>query len=165
MNAAIDVIKKGLEGVVAIRPPSSLVDGEAGRLYYRGHPIESLVHRRFAEVMHLVVFGELPDAARLAQVEDYLWDAGRLPRSSRRRCANWPGTARIRWRRCRRSRRCSRWSRPRLRLGRTPEEEEGLVVAARFPAAIAVMHAALRDHPEHPYPLVATLRRALSAAA
>ena len=29
--------------------------------------------------MHLVVFGELPDAARLAEVEEYLWEAGRLP--------------------------------------------------------------------------------------
>ena len=79
MNAAIDV-RKGLEGVVADTTATSLVDGEAGRLYYRGYSIESLVQRRFAEVMHLVVFGELPDAARLAQVEEYLWHAGRLPR-------------------------------------------------------------------------------------
>ena len=59
MNAAIDV-RKGLEGVVADTTAIALVDGEAGRLYYRGCSIESLAHRRFAEVMHLVVFGELP---------------------------------------------------------------------------------------------------------
>jgi citrate synthase len=41
---------------------------------------------------------------------------------------------------------------PAVSLGRTPEEEEGLIVAARLPAAIAVIKAALQDHPEHPYP-------------
>ena len=70
---------KGLEGVVADTTAVSLVDGERGRLYYRGWPVESLVQRRFAEAMHLVVFGELPGPARLDVVEDYLWTVGRLP--------------------------------------------------------------------------------------
>src|SRR5258705_377964 len=72
-------IQKGLEGVVADTTSVSLVDGEAGRLYYRGYPIESLVHYRFAEVVHLIVFGELPDRTRLAELEEYLWRAGHLP--------------------------------------------------------------------------------------
>ena len=78
MNAVVD-IKKGLEGVVVDSTSISLVDGEAGRLYYRGHPIEKLVKSPFAAVAHLVVFGELPDTARLAEFEDFLWEAGRLP--------------------------------------------------------------------------------------
>src|SRR5277367_4715850 len=78
MNAVVD-IKKGLEGVVVDSTSISLVDGEAGRLYYRGYPIERLVKSPFSAVAHLVVFGELPDAARLAEFEDFLWDAGRLP--------------------------------------------------------------------------------------
>jgi len=40
MNAVVD-IKKGLEGVVVDSTSTSLVDGEAGRLYYRGYPIEN----------------------------------------------------------------------------------------------------------------------------
>ena len=56
-------IRKGLEGVIADTTSVSLVDGEAGRLYYRGHPVESLARKRFAEAMHLVVFGELPGPA------------------------------------------------------------------------------------------------------
>ena len=72
-------IKKGLEGVVVDSTSISLVDGDAGRLYYRGLPIEKLVQHPFAAVAHLVVFGDLPDAARLRQFEDFLWSAGQLP--------------------------------------------------------------------------------------
>ena len=72
-------INSGLEGVVANTTSVSLVDGDAGRLYYRGQAIETVSQRRFAEAMHLAVFGSLPDASRLGEVEEYLWDAGRLP--------------------------------------------------------------------------------------
>jgi len=33
----------------------------------------------FAAVAHLIVFGDLPAAARLKEFEDFLWEAGRLP--------------------------------------------------------------------------------------
>ena len=72
-------IRKGLEGVIADTTATSLVDGAAGRLYYRGYPIESLVRQPFAAVMNLLVFGELPNEQRTAEVEDYLWHAGHLP--------------------------------------------------------------------------------------
>ncbi|MGH8179100.1 MAG: citrate/2-methylcitrate synthase [Steroidobacter sp.] len=151
MNGAID-IRKGLEGVLADSTAVSLVDGDAGRLSYRGYPIEALVQRRFAEVMHLVVFGELPDADRLKEVEEFLWHAGRLPaelpaslRELARHGAHPMATLQS-------IMPLLTLDPPELRLGRTAEEQEGLVVAARMPAAIAVIHAALRDHPEHPYP-------------
>jgi citrate synthase len=41
---------------------------------------------------------------------------------------------------------------PDVRLGNSAEEQEGLVIAARLPAAIDLIQAALEDHPEHPYP-------------
>jgi citrate synthase len=151
MNAAMD-IRKGLEGVIADTTTIALVDGEPGRLYYRGHAIEALVQRRFAEVMHLVVFGELPDAARLQHVEEYLWQAGRLPAeiaSTLRKLARHgahPMTT------LQALTPLLALDPPEVRLGRTPQEEEGLVIAARLPAAIAAIHAALRDHPAHPYP-------------
>ena len=145
-------IRKGLEGVVADTTSISLVDGEAGRLYYRGHPIESLAQHPFAAVMHLVAFGELPDKTRLAQVEDYLWRAGRLPpeiavslRELARHGLHPMATLQaITPLLC--------LDPPVETLGRTPEEEEGLTIAARFPAAIALVHAALQDHAEYPYP-------------
>jgi len=145
-------IRKGLEGVVVDTTAVSLVDGEAGRLYYRGHPIESLVKHRFAEVMHLVVFGELPDAARLAEAEEYLWQAGHLPpelavslRELARHGAHPMATLQA-------ITPLLALEPPTQTLGRSPEEEEGLIIAARFPAAIALVHAALQDHAEYPYP-------------
>jgi citrate synthase len=146
------LIQKGLEGVVADASAVSLVDGEAGRLYYRGYPIESLVQLRFAEVVHLVVFGELPDERRLEAIEEYLWVAGRLPpelahslrelaRHGEHPMITLQGIVPL-----------LALEPPAVSLGRTSEEEEGLIVAARLPAAIAVIKAALQDHPEHPYP-------------
>jgi citrate synthase len=145
-------IRKGLEGVIADVTSISLVDGEAGRLYYRGYPIETLVKRRFAEVVHLVLFGTLPDAARLKEVEDYLWEAGHLPQelaTSLRELARHGAHPMVTLQAITP---LLAIEPPETHLGRTAEEEEGLVVAARLPAAIAQIHAALRDHPEHPYP-------------
>jgi len=153
MSEPLQPIHKGLEGVIADTTSVSLIDGEAGRLYYRGYAVEELVRNRFAEVMHLVVFGALPDAERLQEVEDYLWIAGRLPpelAASLRQIARHGEhpmatlqaiTALL------------ALEPPAIGLGRSPQEEEALIVAARIPAAIATIHAALQDHPEHPYPV------------
>lgn len=145
-------INSGLEGVIANTTAVSLVDGEAGRLYYRGQPIESVSQRRFAEAMHLAVFGELPDAQRLAEVEEYLWDAGRLPpefvatlrqlaRHGAHPMATLQAVAPL-----------LALEPPSTRLGRTAAEEEGLLIAARIPATVATIHAALEDHPDPAYP-------------
>ena len=56
--------KAGLEDVVAARSSITSIDGNAGRLQYRGYEIGDLVERTtFEEVTHLLWFGELPDAA------------------------------------------------------------------------------------------------------
>ncbi len=152
MTASAEV-HKGLEGVIADTTSTSLVDGEAGALYYRGYPIESLVNYRFAEVMHLIVFGDLPDPRRLNEVEDYLWHAGRLPgevaatlrvlaRNGAHPMVTLQAIAPI-----------LAVEPPAQRLGRTDEEEEGLLVAARIPAALALINASLEDHPEPVYPV------------
>lgn len=145
-------IYKGLEGVVADTTAVSLVDGAAGRLYYRGVPIESLVRCRLAEVIHLVIFGTLPDTQRLAALEDYLWSAGHLPpelaHSVRElaRHGEHPMTT------LQAAVPLLALEPPAVTLGRTAAEEDGLVIAARLPTAIALIHAALQDHAERPYP-------------
>jgi citrate synthase len=151
MSASVE-IRKGLEGVIADTTSLSLVDGEAGRLYYRGYPIESLAEHRFAEVAYLLALGEWPDEAKLARLEDFLWQAGQLSprilaslRELARQHAHPMATLQA--------------ITPLLALdppletwGRTPDEQEGLVVAARIPAAIAIIHAARQGRVETLYP-------------
>ena len=57
---------RGLEGVVAAETNLSYVDGENGKLYYRGYDIDELAGRvHFEEVVHLLWFGTLPNAEEL----------------------------------------------------------------------------------------------------
>src|SRR5205823_14117697 len=56
----------GLEGVVAAQTEISEVDGQNGRLIYRGgYLIEEIFGKSFEEVAHLLFIGELPSAAQL----------------------------------------------------------------------------------------------------
>jgi citrate synthase len=57
---------RGLEGLLAGDTAISHIDGELGRLHYRGYEVSELAaERSFEEVSHLILFGELPDAPRL----------------------------------------------------------------------------------------------------
>ena len=68
--------KAGLEDVIAARSAVCTVDGEAGRLYYRGYEIGELAGVvGFEAITHLLWFGELPTPA----------EAGPSTASSRRR--------------------------------------------------------------------------------
>ncbi len=58
---------RGLENLVAGDTAIAEIDGAAGRLLYRGYPIEDLVGRvTFEEVTHLILVGELPTPPQLA---------------------------------------------------------------------------------------------------
>jgi citrate synthase len=142
MNAVVD-IKKGLEGVVVDSTSISLVDGEAGRLYYRGHPIEKLVKYPFAAVAHLIVFGELPDASQLQEFEDFLWDAGRLPAALTAALEQLARLGGHPMATLQAAMPLMALEPPARKMGRTEDEQEALVVAARLPTA-HVMLAALR---------------------
>jgi citrate synthase len=60
------VVNPGLEGVVVGETVLSNVEGEAGRLTYRGYDIHDLAeHANFEEVAHLLLFGHLPSLQEL----------------------------------------------------------------------------------------------------
>ena len=60
------MFKAGLEDVVAATSAICTVDGTAGQLRYRGYDISDLVGQTsFEEVIYLLWFGELPNAATL----------------------------------------------------------------------------------------------------
>jgi len=72
--------KAGLEDVIAGRSAICRVDGQAGRLYYRGYEVADLVeHRRFEDVTHLLWFGELPAGGEAGRFEGNLRAARGLP--------------------------------------------------------------------------------------
>lgn len=67
-----DLYSKGLEGVIADETRISNVEGDIGRLSYRGYCIEELVTLSFTRVMSLVLFGELPTAEQETKLENFL---------------------------------------------------------------------------------------------
>jgi citrate synthase len=59
-------LQKGLEGVLVAESSLSFIDGDAGELVYRGYPIEALAREAsYEEVVYLLWYGHLPDAAEL----------------------------------------------------------------------------------------------------
>ena len=70
----------GLAGVVAARTALSRIDGETGRLWYRGYDIHSLASSsRFSEVLYLLWYGALPTRVELVAFEGLLAAERQLP--------------------------------------------------------------------------------------
>ncbi|WP_135821501.1 citrate synthase [Halostella litorea] len=66
-----DELKKGLEGVLVAESGLSHIDGDEGRLVYRGYAIEDLARQAsYEEVLYLLWHGRLPDADELADFAD-----------------------------------------------------------------------------------------------
>jgi len=63
----------GFRSTASCTSTITYVDGDKGLLLYRGYPIEELAeHATYPEVMHLLMFGELPTADELAKFESDL---------------------------------------------------------------------------------------------
>ncbi len=70
-----DELQKGLEGVLVAESELSSIDGDAGRLIYRGYTIEDLARgASYEEVVYLLWHGELPTAAELTAFTEALND-------------------------------------------------------------------------------------------
>jgi citrate synthase len=71
----VDELKHGLEGVLVDESELSEIDGDAGRLIYRGYPIDELASRAtFEEVLYLLWEGELPNRSALEAFDDEMRD-------------------------------------------------------------------------------------------
>ena len=58
-------VKRGLKGVYFDRSATSLIDGKAGELRYRGYSIHNLAENSsFEETAYLLLYGELPTKGR-----------------------------------------------------------------------------------------------------
>jgi citrate synthase len=66
-----DEVKKGLEGVVVAESSCSFIDGDEGKLVYRGYAIEDLAeHATYEEVLYLLWHGDLPTRDELEAFSD-----------------------------------------------------------------------------------------------
>jgi len=75
-------INRGLKGIYFERSAVSHIDGSAGTLSYRGYSIDALATQStFEEVCYLLIYGDLPAQAELADFDAKLKDARELPAS------------------------------------------------------------------------------------
>ncbi|MFC4406937.1 citrate synthase [Haloarchaeobius iranensis] len=66
-----DDLKKGLEGVLVAESELSFIDGDEGRLVYRGYDIEDLARdASYEEVLYLLWHGRLPNRDELDEFTD-----------------------------------------------------------------------------------------------
>ena len=66
-----DELKRGLEGVLVAESDLSYINGDEGRLIYRGYDIEDLAREAsYEEVLYLLWHGELPGADELEAFAD-----------------------------------------------------------------------------------------------
>jgi citrate synthase len=74
------VVDRGLEGVVVGSTVLSNVEGQIGRLTYRGYDIDDLApNASFEEIVHLLLYGHLPTTAELASLKAELASRRTLP--------------------------------------------------------------------------------------
>jgi len=75
---AVDFVP-GLAGIPAAKSKIGLIDGNAGKLWYRGYSIEELAENSdFEEVAYLLLKGQLPNAAELAEFQAHQRNHRRL---------------------------------------------------------------------------------------
>lgn len=64
---------KGLENVITNTTSIGYIDGEAGRLFYRGYDIADLAeHSTFEETAYLLIYGKLPGRQELSEFTEKL---------------------------------------------------------------------------------------------
>jgi citrate synthase len=77
---AENVVDRGLEGVVVGETVLSNVEGQVGRLTYRGYDIHDLaVNATFEEVVHLLLYGDVPTQAQLRDLNAKMAKLRELP--------------------------------------------------------------------------------------
>ena len=91
----MDARNIGLRNIEVADTKICSIDGEQGKLIYRGYDILDLVNQStFEETTYLLLFGELPSVEELAQFSHRLRVARRLPESVIKNLKNRPTAAR-----------------------------------------------------------------------
>ncbi|MEE8402705.1 MAG: citrate synthase/methylcitrate synthase [Candidatus Hydrothermarchaeaceae archaeon] len=82
---------KGLEGVVACSTEIGYVDGEKGKLFYRGYDVEELAeHSTYEETTYLLLYGKLPTGEELSAFSEKLVAYRNIPNDVMARIVDLP---------------------------------------------------------------------------
>ncbi|OIS66387.1 citrate synthase/methylcitrate synthase [Bacillus subtilis] len=74
------MVHYGLKGITCVETSISHIDGEKGRLIYRGHHAKDIaLNHSFEEAAYLILFGKLPSAEELQVFKDKLAADRHLP--------------------------------------------------------------------------------------
>ncbi|MBU4053634.1 MAG: citrate (Si)-synthase [Proteobacteria bacterium] len=88
------VINTGLRGVVVASTKISDVDGDTGKLVYRGYLAKDLATKAtFEEIAYLLLFEKLPDKKELESFQTSLSDHARLPEGAMECLGHFPMNA------------------------------------------------------------------------
>ncbi len=69
-QADVFTFDPGFTATAACESAITYIDGDAGKLWYRGYPIEQLADKsHYLEVCYLLLYGELPDARQMEKFE------------------------------------------------------------------------------------------------
>jgi len=73
-------LKKGLEDVAIKETSITFIDGELGRLYYRGYSVYDLASfSNFEEVAYLIWYGKLPTRKELEDFRKLMAEERKVP--------------------------------------------------------------------------------------
>ncbi|MBI4336739.1 MAG: citrate (Si)-synthase [Chloroflexi bacterium] len=76
-------LQRGLKGVYIDTSEASFIDGEIGKLLYRGYNIHDLAENcTFEEVVYLLLYGKLPTRKQLAELDKTLKENRSLPKGA-----------------------------------------------------------------------------------
>jgi citrate synthase len=91
MSVDTGTFSKGLEGIIADETTISRIDGQKGKLYYRGYSIEELaLHSDFEEITYLLLYEKLPTAAELEEWRARMRASRDIPTIVREMIRNFP---------------------------------------------------------------------------
>ncbi len=80
MASEVPPVYIGLKGIYVAKTALSYIDGERGKLIYRGYSIEDLAeHSSFEEVTYLLWFGKLPNRKELEEFKENLSKEREIP--------------------------------------------------------------------------------------
>lgn len=94
MSVDTGTYSKGLEGIIADETTVSRIDGQKGKLYYRGYAIEDLAaYSDFEEVTHLLLYERLPAKPELGAWRERMRASRDIPTEIREMIRAFPVSA------------------------------------------------------------------------